>query len=178
MSKSLTPIATLRAGLAALNIEEQKTVFDALPAIFQAALWQDRLREGMSVVHDKAQFKILSNLCDLLSSDGYSDAKENEAAKKYIDELTPRIEQVFPDQSLFQRYTQYLGDKPCIDETVVKGKGGLPTCVCSSDRSCMLRHNDCGALLECLTGNCTRTRVGCGILWLQSCDGLCTGDFC
>ena len=173
-----SPISTFRAGLAALSLGEQKQVFDALPGIFQAALWQDRLREGMAAVHDKAQARIFSDLCDVLSPESYSDKKKNGTVVKYIDDLAPRIEQLFPDQSGFQKYTQQLGDDPCKEDTVVKAGGGLPTCVCSSDRSCMLRSNDCGALLECLAGGCIQTARGCGILWLQACDGLCTGDFC
>lgn len=173
-----SPVSTFRAGLAALSLSDQKRIFDSLPDDVQAALWQDRLREGMAATHDKAQGRTFSELCDLLSPDSYSDAKKNKAATGYIDDLAPRIEQLFPDQSVFQKYTQTLGDHPCPEDMIAKGKGGVPTCTCSSDRSCLLRSNDCGALLECKKGYCTPTRWGCGVLWLQSCDGLCTGDFC
>lgn len=178
MLDASTPISTFRAGLSGLSLGEQKQIFDALPDVFQAALWQDRLREGMAAIDDRAQGRTFAELCDLLSPDSYSDDEKNKAAVGYIDELAPRIEQLFPDQSLFQKYTQTLGDNHCPEDTVEKAKGGVPTCTCSSDRSCLLRSNDCGALLECKKGYCNKTRWGCGVLWLQSCDGLCTGDFC
>jgi len=173
-----SPLSTFRAGLAGLSMAEQKAVFDCLPGAFQAALWQDRLRDGIETVRDKAQRAVLSDLHDALTPDSYADEKANKAANDHIAGLESRIEQVFPDHSVFEAYTQRLGDEACPEEVIPVVKGALPTCTCSSARSCLLRHNDCGALRECNLGGCNPTRLGCGVLWLQACDGLCSGQWC
>ena len=175
MSDQLQYLRTFRIGVSALSQGEQKQLFNLLPGAFQAALWQDRLNEGIGNVCDKGQAKILENLRDRLSPNSYSDEENNSDMLNYLDESAKYIVEVFPDFSVFQRYTQHLGDDPCKTEIVRQPGGLLPTCTCSSSRSGQLRHNDCGALIGCHAGNCTPTRWGCGILWLQSCDGLCTG---
>lgn len=166
-----------RNGLAALSLGEQKLIFSGLPDAFQAALWKDRLREGIECVHDKGQKAILTDLSDRLSPESYSDRKKNKAMIRYIEKMAPKVEQVFPDFALFQKYTQYLGDDHCKSPVIQVGGGGLPDCTCTSAYSGFLRGNDCGALMECLAGGCKPTFWGCGTLGLRSCDGLCTGQF-
>ncbi len=169
-------LITFRNGLAALSLGEQKLIFDRLPDAYQAALWQDRLNEGIEALRDKGQKAVLSDLRERLAPDSYSNARKNKAAVSYIDKMAPQVNKLFPDFTVFERYTQYLGDVSC-EDAVIQQKGGrvLPTCTCSSAQSGMLRSNDCGALMECRAGGCAPTRWGCGFLWLQSCDGLCTG---
>lgn len=178
MTHSSNPISSFRHGLSTLSLEEQKLAFNCLPDAFQAALWKDRLQLGIETVRDKAQKKLFGLLADLITPESYSVDKRNSAAQREIDEMEKQIEQVFPDHTVFERFTQFLGDAPCPEETIKMGKKTKPTCTCSTSRSCLLRHNDCGALTECLPGGCTKTNWGCGIAWLQSCDGLCTGKFC
>ncbi|BCH29924.1 hypothetical protein MesoLjLc_18540 [Mesorhizobium sp. L-8-10] len=169
-------LTTFRNGLAALSLGEQKLIFDGLPAAYQAALWQDRLREGIEAVYDKGQKATLSDLAERLRPESYSDPKKNKAAVAYIDKLAPRLEKLFPDFTLLQKYTQYLGDGACKSPVIMQAGGALPACECRSADSGLLRGNPCGALIQCRAGGCTPVR-GCGFFWLQICDGLCTGQF-
>ncbi|SMO57582.1 bacteriocin fulvocin C-related protein [Ruegeria faecimaris] len=178
MYNPVSSISKFRIGLSALNIAEQKSIFDCLPATVQAAVWQDRLSEGIAALSDRSQCRLLSELQDLLNPDCYSEDKANHTATSRLEELSPVIEKVFPDHSVFHKYTQQLGDNACESPIIEIAKGAPPTCTCSSSRSCMWWHNDCGAMQECLAGGCKKTNVGCGVLWLQTCDGLCTGNWC
>ncbi len=174
MEDGLISITKFRRGLAGLSLGDQKRIFDTLPDDIQSALWLDRLQEGIETVHDKGQKTLLGNLCDLLSPDAYSDPKENKAATAAIDKMQPLIQRLFPDFKVFNRYTEYLGDDPCPPSMAPKG-GGRKQCECSSANSGALFCNDCGGLMECRKGNCAPSNWGCGCLWLQACDGLCTG---
>ncbi len=178
MHSPSSPITSFRAGLSALSLSEQKAIFDCLPAAVQFSLWQDRLLEGASELSDSSQCKLLRELSDILSPESYSDQERNQTAIAQIDGMSELVERVFPDHSVYQKYTQRLGDNACETTTIEQEEDALPTCTCSSSRSCMLRHNDCGAIQECLAGGCNPTVRGCGILWLQACDGLCTGNWC
>jgi hypothetical protein len=174
VSDSLT---IFRIGLVALGLGEQKQIFDRLPDAYQAALWQDRLREGIEAVCDRGQKAALSDLRERLRPESYSDQKKNKASVAYIDKMERRLEQLFPDFTVLQKYTHYLGDDSCRSQVIQQGGGALPSCVCLSSDSGALRGNPCGALMQCRAGGCAPTRWGCGFLWLQGCDGLCTGRF-
>ena len=121
MSDTSSYLTTFRTGLAALSLGEQKQIFDGLPDAYQAALWQDRLREGIEAVYDKGQKAVLSDSSDRLRPESYSDPKRNKAAVAYIDKIAPRLQQLFPDFAVLQKYTQYLGDDPCKSQVIQQG---------------------------------------------------------
>jgi hypothetical protein len=177
MTNTSVCLTAFRQGLGALSLPEQRLIFNSLPDVYQAALWQDRLLEGASEAEDAGQKALFLDLREHVNHKCYASEAHNKAVLAHIEELTPKIAELFPNFTVFNRFTQRLTDEACPEEVVAQPAGATPFCSCASANSGQLRSNDCGALMECKPGGCTPTMFGCGLLWLQSCTGLCTGKF-
>jgi hypothetical protein len=72
----------------------------------------------------------------------------------------------------------YLGSEikdPAINREALQTLNALSLCVCTIQTS----FNECGDSSSCRGGAgevCGRSNWGCGILWLQQCDGMCRSD--
>lgn len=165
-----------RNALAQLSLGEQKSIFSTLPPEYQAALWQDRLAEGIENLDDPHQERLLLEIVPHLRPESYSDEAENRRLKAFLVDIGQRAGKVFGESPLFDRLTTRLGDHPC-PERVVKTAATLPECQCTSRLSGGIAGsgNDCVSLTECKAGGCIRSSFGCGSVWLYACDGLCTG---
>ena len=166
-----------RLSLARLSLGEQKSIFNVLPATFKAALWQDRLKEGIKMISDEHQEGFLLDVLINVTPEAYSDPETTLNCQQKLIDAAEKAQEVFDDPDWYGRLITTLGDGPYPSTAVVKTTG-LAKCTCSSAFSGGIRgSNDCAALTECKAGGCIPSTRGCGAIWLYSCDVLCTGEF-
>ncbi|NNF25157.1 MAG: bacteriocin fulvocin C-related protein [Rhodobacteraceae bacterium] len=170
-------LTEFRHSLARLGRGEQKSTFAGMPAGVQAGLWQDRIAAAMETMSNNAQAELLNEALSYAAPEAYSQEKAQREARVALLKLESRANEVFEEFETYNRIVTTLGDDACDD--AVFAQVALPSCTCSSEfsRGISGSGNDCAALTECKAGNCTTSRLGCGAMWLWSCDGLCTGSF-
>jgi len=173
MAKVTERITLFRTALASLSRGEQKSIFNGLVPEFQAAIWQDRLAQSIQEISDQSQKKFISEICDQIYPESYSNEESNKEFREIILKAESTANEIFEDFNLYNTILTSLGDDPC--PTQVVKQAGPPACDCSSgfSRGTSGSGNDCPALIRCTAGGCTTSRLGCGSLWLWSCDGLC-----
>jgi hypothetical protein len=144
----------------------------------QCALWKDRIATAIADSATEDQKRILQQIHDLLTPSLYRDTgsaermAEGSPYRRILILIDSTTSTFGADSTRFFSILTTLGpatEAPIADETEIKD------CNCSTDRNGMLRANDCGALSRaCQIVPCIPGR-GCGVLWLNLCDGCCNG---
>jgi hypothetical protein len=164
--------------MAGLSIRDQKALFIGMEPAMRLSLWQDRLSAAVKETSSRKQKAVLRNISAQLDEKLFSDLNETALRKfgsfwsRYSEEAYQAFE---PKSKALDAILTRLGTGKAA--APLPTKKARPSCTCASANNGDLRNNDCGGLSNaCQTGACTPTRWGCGYLWLQGCDGLCTGE--
>lgn len=165
------PITAFRLGLTKLNVDDQKLIFDNMPADIKSALWKDRLDEALTMPLTEAQKALVQEIRTQISPSIYDSAGSMEFktyAVKWYAEATSAFKGA--DSSKLISIFMQLGDP---NETVhyVTEQGNLPDCDCVLAGA----WGNCPLNFTCKPKPCTANR--CGIFWAWYCDALCKYDY-
>jgi len=142
------------------------------------ALWQDRLSAAVKETTSKKRKAVLRDIAAQLDEKLFSDLNKTALKKfgSFWSRYSEKAYQAFePNAEALEAILTRLGTGKTA--APLPTKKARPSCICASANNGDLRNNDCGGLSNaCQTGACIPTRWGCGYLWLQGCDGLCTGE--
>ena len=178
--KETSAVTRLRLSLGNLHINDQKSIFKGMKPGIRCAIWQDRLARAMDSV-DGGQRDILKKIHDNLTPELYtgdtSTAQGTPAsASSEIINLVDEAALIFGKDStkLFIILTTLAGH---VTTSEIESGSQTPDCNCNIGRNGMLRSNDCGSLSRaCQTVSCITSVVGCGVMWLNACNGCCNGQ--
>ena len=157
-------LTKFRKAMADLPLKDVITIFNGMTPELRAALWRNKLSDAMERGLNDEQKNVLGQMLENLSAESYT----AEGSKKYMAfyrELEPGALKAFNNDSM--KFFNIIGnlDKPVeMSETDEEKK----------DCDCNKGTDLCAINFKCKTKDCEESSWGCGVLGLQSCDGLCT----
>lgn len=158
-----------RAQFVALPIEQQKELYKTISAEARYNLWKDKLAQMQEMISfDSQQMGSIIELDNRITSQEFNPATEE--YQIFVTEFMPgfnlKARQYFSVEQLYYAFGS-------LDDFNAVAAGPQPPAI---DRikncNCNKAVNLCGTQIAC-AGNCTNSEIGCGYLWLYSCNGRC-----
>ena len=164
VSKEVEPITDFRLGLAKLNINDQKIIFENLPNKVKSALWKDRLNEVLTWSFNPEQKEYLQELQGKLTASSY-DTLVNASFKEYVKTWYESAITSFKDKDsvLFVNALYQLGEANKVPPILQQQ---IPLCNCEFNA-----WLQCPPWMDCKLIMCRRTRCGIANLW--NCNAMC-----
>lgn len=159
----------VRSQFVQLPIEEQKELYNSMTPQSRYNLWAEKLTSLRElVVFDSDQIERIDELDQRISYKEFDPTSEE--YQIFMNDFMPAFNQ--KARMVFSVEQLYYGFGSLDDYSAVAAGPQPPVIDRIKNCNCSKAVNLCGTQVAC-AGSCTNSEIGCGYLWLYSCNGRC-----